>query len=133
MYRKLWLSAATLALGCSTATSPNDTFVAAFDVEVSAEVFTVRVVTTAQAAALRARMQSGTRGVITGALRAGNGGFNSGFSWHLDPATVEAPDLAIELCDGRPSMVEASRQYWLDSVRQFCPWGAKVIRERTGG
>ena len=60
-------------------------------------------------------------------LYAGDGGFNSPWSWHLDPATIEVPDLAIEVCDGRPSMVEADLPYWLSSVKAFCPWGARVV------
>ena len=56
------------------------------------------------------------------------GEFNSPWSWHLDPATLEVPDFAIELCDGRPSMVEAGLEYWFDRVGSFCPWGALVVR-----
>lgn len=119
-----------LAAACSTPTEPDTAFVAQFDIEVSTEIFTVRVATMAQAEGLRARLRSGNRGVVTGRLLAGDGGFNSAWGWHLDPQTVEAPDLAIELCDGRPSMVEADKSYWFGSVKQFCPWGAKVVRER---
>ncbi|MGH7539534.1 MAG: hypothetical protein ACRELC_00890, partial [Gemmatimonadota bacterium] len=56
-----------------------------------------------------------------------NGGFNTRWSWHLDPATVHAPDAAIGLCDGRPSLVEADLDYWIETVGQFCPWGARVV------
>jgi hypothetical protein len=35
----------------------------------------------------------------------------------------------MELCDGRPSMVEADLPYWLGTVKRFCPWGAKVVGE----
>ena len=37
------------------------------------------------------------------------------------------PDFAVEVCDGRPSMVEADLSYWLDTVGRFCPWGATVV------
>ena len=37
------------------------------------------------------------------------------------------PDFAVEVCDGRPSMVEADVSYWLDTVGRFCPWGATVV------
>ena len=33
----------------------------------------------------------------------------------------------IELCDGRPSMVEDSLDEWIDVVGRFCPWGASLI------
>ena len=125
--------ARALALGfvasCSSSTDPATAPVARFVIEVSGEEFRVQVATDAQAALLRARLQSGTRGVVQGRLVAGNGGINGPWKWHLDASTVTASDLAIELCDGRPSMVDADLQYWLASVKQFCPWGAKVVRE----
>ena len=97
-------------------------------IEVSGEEFRVRVADEAARAGLARRLESRERGVITGSLRRGDGGFNRQWSWHLDPATVRAVDLAIELCDGRPSMVEASLDYWTDTVGAFCPWGALVAR-----
>jgi hypothetical protein len=47
------------------------------------------------------------------AIRAGNGGHNLQWSWHFADAALV--DAAVELCDGRPSMVEASLDYWLDT------------------
>ena len=98
-----------------------------FTVEVSGELFKVQVVGEASIAAFEERMQTGIRGVINGELRAGDGGFNSPWSWHLEPETVHTADISIELCDGRPSLVEADTAYWLSSVKRFCPWGAKVV------
>jgi hypothetical protein len=37
--------------------------------------------------------------------------------------------VSIELCDGRPAMVEADLNYWLTRVGSFCPWGARVVAE----
>jgi hypothetical protein len=74
-------------------------------------------------------MASGRVGVISGQLAAGDGGFNAPWSWHLVPSSVTAPDLAIELCDGRPSFVQNDLTYWMQSVKQFCPWGARVVSE----
>lgn len=101
---------------------------ARFEIEVSGERFLVDVTEARAIAGLEARMKARGRGVVIGRLLAGNGGFNSPWSWHLDPATVEAADVAIEVCDGRPSMVEADLAYWLGTVRIFCPWGAAVVR-----
>jgi hypothetical protein len=98
-----------------------------FVIEVSGEQFKVRVTDPQDAAALQQRLNAGQTGVISGKLVAGHGGFNTPWSWHLDPATIEVPDMAIELCDGRPSFVEADLPYWLNSVRNFCPWGARVV------
>jgi hypothetical protein len=98
-----------------------------FRIEVSGEHFVIQVESPAQVSALETRLASGAEGVISGQLVSGDGGFNAPWSWHMAPATVEAPDLAIEVCDGRPSMVEADLPYWLDTVGQFCPWGARVV------
>lgn len=116
-------------VACSDSTSPRQLSNAAFDVQVSGEVFRVQVESAQQESVLRAHMLSGRVGVISGELVAGDGGFNTGWSWHMRPVTVEAPDVSIELCDGRPSMVEADLQYWIGTVRRFCPWGARVIAE----
>ena len=40
-----------------------------------------------------------------------------------------AAEVTIELCDGRPSMVEADLGYWLRRVGSFCPWGSYVHAE----
>jgi hypothetical protein len=98
-----------------------------FTVEVSGEQFRVRVAGASNIAAFEARRESGVTGVINGELRAGDGGFNAPWSWHLDPETVHAPDITIELCDGRPSLVEADTAYWIRTVGRFCPWGARVV------
>lgn len=97
-----------------------------YTVEVSGEEFVARVTTEAQVQDMEARLASGEEGVINGALEPGDGGFNAPWSWHMVPATVQAPDMAIEVCDGRPSMVEADLDYWLETVDRFCPWGAVV-------
>ena len=101
---------------------------ALFEVDVAGETFRVRVETTEQIAQLEARRAAGAPGVIMGSLKAGDGGFNQPWSWHLDPATVETPDMAIELCDGRPTHVEQDLEQWLNVVKSFCPWGATVVR-----
>jgi hypothetical protein len=99
----------------------------AFTVEVSGERFVVRVAGAANIADFEQRLQNGGTGVINGELRRGDGGFNAPWSWHLDPETVHAADMAIELCDGRPSLVEADTAYWFTSVGRFCPWGARIV------
>ena len=100
-------------------------------IEVSGERFRVEVTEESAVSGFEQRLQSGQVGVVSGPLLPGDGGFNAPWSWRLDPQQVHTPDLAIELCDGRPSMVEDDLEYWLESVGQFCPWGAKVVeRER---
>jgi hypothetical protein len=48
---------------------------------------------------------------------------NVGYSWHIDPASVEFADTTIEVCDGRPSDVE---KHVITSDR-YCPWSAKIV------
>ena len=126
--RALW----ALALGLWLGACGEDIFgppegAAVFQIDVSGEVFTAAVTDTAQIRLLSDRMQSGARGVVSGELVPGDGGFNAGWGWHWDPESVHVSDMAIELCDGRPSMVEADLGYWIDTVQQYCPWGAKVL------
>lgn len=111
--------------GCSSSTEPagNPTFA----VEVSGERFEVEVASQAQADELQQRLDSGEDGVVTGSLAEGDGGFNEPWSWHMDPSTVHTADMAVEVCDGRPSMVEEDLDYWLDTVGRFCPWSAEVV------
>jgi hypothetical protein len=48
---------------------------------------------------------------------------NVGYSWHIDPASVEFADTATEVCDGRPSDVEKR----VITSDRYCPWSAKVV------
>ena len=100
-----------------------------FTIDVQGEQFRVRVASAAQIDALEERMEHNTTGALNGELRAGDGGFNAPWSWHLDPASIEVPDVTIELCDGTPSMVEADVAGWIQTVGRYCPWGARVVAE----
>ena len=114
-----------LALACDDPTLPTDE--AVFEILVVAETFGVAVADPVQVDSFAARLVSGLEGNITGELRAGDGGVNTPWSWHLDPATVEAVQATVEVCDGRPSFIEDDIDYWLETVGRYCPWGAKVV------
>jgi hypothetical protein len=62
-----------------------------------------------------------------GPIAAGTCGYNLHWSWHFTEATLT--ESSIELCNGRPSMVEASLPYWLGTVKSFCPWSGYVHAE----
>jgi hypothetical protein len=62
-------------------------------------------------------------------VRDGDGGVNTGFSWHIDPDSVEFAEMTIELCDGLPSFVEDGSL----SGERFCPWSAEVIAIEPAG
>lgn len=62
----------------------------------------------------------------SGPLQRGNGGFNSPWTWHFDPAATRMVEAAIEVCDGRPSYIERHQS----EFPSYCPWGARVIGRR---
>ncbi len=61
--------------------------------------------------------------IPNGVVVRGEPSVNQGYSWHIDPDSIEFVDMTMEVCDGRPSDVE---QQIITSDR-FCPWSAKVI------
>jgi hypothetical protein len=61
--------------------------------------------------------------IPNGVVVRGDPDVNAGYSWHIDPASVEFADMTVEVCDGRPSDVE---QQIITSDR-YCPWSARVI------
>lgn len=63
--------------------------------------------------------------IVAGTVKAGNDGYNQPWSWHLDPDSVTLPDVAMEICDGKPSFVENDLPYWLN--KRFCPWHSDII------
>jgi hypothetical protein len=123
--RALAAAAALLAAACSSATGPNPAHVD-FVVAVENEQFVVRSSDPDTIAQLREIAAGRQNGFPIGPLRAGDGGFNAPWSWHFDPAEVRVAEMAIEVCDGRPSYVEAH----LQDFPSYCPWGARVVAER---
>ena len=61
--------------------------------------------------------------IPNGVVVRGDPSVNTGWSWHIDPATLEFADMTTGVCDGIPSYVEEDT---ITSDR-FCPWGATVI------
>ena len=113
--------------GCDGSPTAGEDDRDAFVVEVLGERFHVRATDPEAVAALRARQQSGEVSVVLGEVKKGDGGFNAPWGWHLDPASIEVPDAAMELCDGRPSFVQKDVDKWIAQARIFCPWSAKVV------
>jgi len=127
--RRLGLLAVAMLVvsACDDSTSEPEPGTVTYTVQVSNEQFKVRVTDSEVIAKLDARMAAGSEGVIIGSLARGHGGYNQPWGWHLEAETVDAVDMSIELCDGRPSLVQDDLDYWIDTVRSYCPWGAKVI------
>ena len=115
------LSLLLLTGACSNSpTAPSDTAIVTF--AVANETFRVQLVGARQIEAARAAQAGGSANIPNGRIVAG-AGVNTGWSWHL--ADVEFAELAMELCDGRPSDVE--RQGAQYGGGRYCPWGARVV------
>ncbi|HEX6737148.1 MAG TPA: hypothetical protein VF310_02640 [Vicinamibacteria bacterium] len=115
-------SAALLGGGCDdSSTSPSD--VSTATLAVGSETFRVALTTPQQVAAARAAQGGGRARIPNGRIVAG-AQVNTGWTWHLED--VEFVEVAIELCDGRPSDVE--RQGTAFGGGRFCPWSATVTR-----
>lgn len=61
--------------------------------------------------------------IPNGLIVRGDRGVNTGYSWHIDPSSVEFADMTMEVCDGVPSFVEDGT---LEGDR-YCPWDARVV------
>lgn len=116
------LTALLVAGACSSPTAPRPG-TPDFIVDVAGERFVVRLTDPEAIEAAKGNQQGRNQRFPMGTLRPGNGGFNSPWTWHLDPGSVRFVEVAIEVCDGRPSYVETHQQ----DFPTYCPWGAKVI------
>lgn len=93
----------------------------------SGETFDVLIRDPQRIAEAQSLVGQGHVKIVNGRLARGDGGFNAPWSWHLVPGTIEFVDLTTEVCDGRPSDVEADVEYWVETVGRFCPWGTEVV------
>jgi hypothetical protein len=62
-------------------------------------------------------------------VRGDDGGVNVGYSWHIDPDSVQFAEFTTEVCDGRPSYVEDGTH----PSDRFCPWSAVVVAIEPAG
>jgi hypothetical protein len=67
--------------------------------------------------------------IPNGLIRHGPGkaNHNAPWSWHIDPEEIVMAEVTIELCDGRPSYVEANVDEFVNNVKRYCPWGATLV------
>jgi hypothetical protein len=112
--------AALAACGTDSPAAPSDKAIVTF--QVGPEQFRVQLGTEAQIAAARRAQQGGPARIPNGRIVPGAGP-NSGWTWHLEDVTFA--EVAVEVCDGRPSDVE--RQGVQFGGGRFCPWSAAVV------
>jgi hypothetical protein len=108
-----------------TPTSPSGPATVTFGV--GTETFSVLLTSSEQIAAAEAAKAGGPASIPVGRLLPGTD-VNAGWSWHLENVTFA--EVAIELCDGRPSDVERLGTQFANG--QYCPWSARVLAIRTG-
>ena len=108
--------------GCDDSTTSSSPLATA-TLAVGSESFRVALTTTQQLAAARAAQAGGAARIPNGRIVAG-AQVNAAWTWHLED--IEFVEVAIELCDGRPSDVE--RQGTAFGGGRYCPWNARVTR-----
>jgi hypothetical protein len=70
-----------------------------------------------------------------GPIDRGDGGHNFSpheqpefiWNWHFLPDDWTLTDAANPICDGNAVIVEQAIDYWVDTVGQLCPSGARVV------
>jgi len=111
--------------GCDNGSPTAPSERALVTLQVGGEQFRVQLNSKDQVDAARRAQQGGTARIPSGRIILGTGE-NAGWSWHLeDLAFVE---VAIELCDGRPSDVERGGAQF--GGGRFCPWTASIVSIR---
>ena len=92
--------------------------------EVAGEMYRV-LLTAPQTIAIAQRLLAGEEApsIPNGIVVRGDPSVNTGWTWHIDPASLEFADITTEVCDGRPSFVEQG----LITGNRFCPWSAEVV------
>jgi hypothetical protein len=124
---------ATIFISCRTPTAPSSDLHGGIVVifAVGTEQFSV-FVTNAQTIAHLFALRDGTGVATIPNARihrgAGAGNHNAPYSWYLDPADIEMAPVTIELCDGRPSYVQNNVGEYVDVVKRYCPWGARLVK-----
>ena len=66
--------------------------------------------------------------IPVGQLECGNGTYNCGWSWRMNPAGITFAEITIEVCDATPSYVQGNCASFPNG--QYCPWSAKLIALR---
>jgi hypothetical protein len=93
-----------------------------FLVQVQRETFILAVTDPKAIADATDCLEGRKRLIPTGEVTMGDGGFNTGYGWHLKPETVRLVEIAMEVCDGLPSDVGNI------TSKRYCPWTARFSK-----
>ena len=111
-----------LSIACDVGpTKPSGAALVTF--RVANEVFRVSLSSADTIEAARRAQADGAARIPIGRIVPGTE-VNTGWSWHLEDVTFA--EVAIELCDGRPSDVERAGVTF--GGGRYCPWQASVIQ-----
>ena len=127
--RRLLLAVTLMVPLCTSACDDGPTGpspAAVVTVAVGSETFRALLTSEKQIEAARAAQGGGTARIPNGRIVLG-ASVNIPWSWHLEG--VEFVEVAIELCDGRPSDVERAGTGF--GGGRFCPWSARVLSIAT--
>jgi hypothetical protein len=116
----LCLAAGHAACGGTSPTAPSESALVTF--QVAGEQFRVQLDSEDQVDAARRAQQGGAARIPSGRIVMGTSE-NTSWSWHLEDLTFV--EVAIELCDGRPSDVERGGTEF--GGGRFCPWNASIV------
>jgi hypothetical protein len=116
------LSALLPFAGCGEHGALAQSKLAYFLVQVQNETFVLAVLSERALRDALDCLEGRKRLIPIGEIAPGDGGFNRGQGWHLKPETVRFAEVAMEVCDGRPSDVGNI------TARVFCPWSARVVQ-----
>ena len=73
-------------------------------------------------------LSSGEARWVLGIPRPGDGGFNTPWSWHLDPASISFAEITIEACQTAMAAIDDDLDYWI-GFGQVCIQGVVDARE----
>lgn len=56
--------------------------------------------------------------------------YDSRWSWHFQPDSIEMAEFTIEVCDATPTYVEEHRDEWFqgEGIARWCPWSAHLVK-----
>jgi hypothetical protein len=103
-----------------------------FNVSVVDEYFCVYITDPATLELAYKDYRGEIRRIVLGNLSRGDGGFNQPWGWHIEPDSVRLVEMAVEICDGKPSFVEEDLENWL-KIGIYCPWVSDIIKIGCAG
>jgi hypothetical protein len=131
MVRRGRIRALALALGiagCSDSTGSADGDQFRFRESLTDEIIRIQISNASGLAEANQLLLSGEARWVLGTPRRGDGGFNTGYSWHLDPASISFAEVTIEACQSAANAVADDLDYWIGFGR-VCIWGVVQARE----